>query len=309
MSFFPRWRATLAALTLSAALAATPALAQIATVVSSDATSRVITHARGDTAIPADPARIVALHNVFAEALIAMGLAPIGSVDRPSGLPTQLLDALSGTESVGRHSEPDFERVLVLKPDLILAQDSQQGDNFERLGAIAPTLLLDEPDAEWRDWYRGLGQALGREAETEAAIAAYDQKAADTKAALAAARDGETVLLLRVREKDMRVYGGARRSGPVLYTDLGLTPHETVPLDADHQEISFENLPTLTADHIFVMVEDEAKMTTIEQSDLWQRLPAVAAGHVYKVNIEPWNQSVGPISFSVIVDDVAAALL
>jgi iron complex transport system substrate-binding protein len=57
------------------------------------------------------------------------------------------------------------------------------------------------------------------------------------------------------------------------------------------------------------MVEDAEKMTTIEQSELWQRLPAVQAGHVYKVNIEPWNQSVGPISFAVIIDDVSAALL
>ena len=95
----------------------------------------------------------------------------------------------------------------------------------------------------------------------------------------------------------------------MLYTDLGLTPHAMVPLGEDHQEISFENIPELTADHIFIMVEDEAKMTEVEQSDLWQRLPAVAAGHVYKVNIEPWNQSVGPISFSVIIDDVTAALL
>lgn len=304
-----RWRHIFGALALAALVTATPAMAQIATIVSETADARVVAHAMGESQVPANPQRIVTLHNVFAEALTALGLSPIGSVDRPSGMPSQLAENLAGTASVGSHDAPDFELVLGLVPDLILAQDSQHADNYARLSAIAPTLLLDEPEAEWRDWYRGLGAALGRLDAAETAIAAYDAKAAETKAALAEHRPGETVLLLRVREKDIRVYGGARRSGPVLYQDLGLTPHPMVPLGEDHQEISLENIPELTADHIFLMVEDADKMSSIEQSDLWQRLPAVVAGHVYTVNIEPWNQSVGPISFAVIIDDIRAALL
>ncbi len=304
-----RWmRLSVAALIGFAGLA-TPSMAQIAQVVSSTETSRLVEHAAGQTEIPANPARIVTLHNVFAEALAAMGLAPIGSVDRPSGMPSQLADALKDTATVGNHSDPDFELVLTLEPDLILAQAKQQEDNYQRLTDIAPTILLDEPEKEWRDWYRGLGEALGRAEVVEATIAAYDAKAAETKAELAAARPDETVLLLRVREKDIRVYGGARRAGPVLFEDLGLTPHDMVPLAEDHQEISLENIPQLTADHIFLMVEDEDRMGSIEASELWQRLPAVLAGHVYRVNIEPWNQSVGPISFGVVIDDVRAALL
>ena len=304
-----KWLALWSVVALGSLGSVVPSFAQIAQTLSTSPETRLVEHAAGQTEIALSPQRIVTLHNVFAEALTAMGLSPVGSVDRPSGMPAQLSQSLAETTSVGSHSAPDFELVLGLEPDLILAQQSQQGDNYARLSAIAPTLLLDEPDGEWRDWYLGLGEALGRLDAAQTAIAAYDEKAAATKAALAEQRPGETVLLLRVREKDMRVYGGARRSGPVLYLDLGLTPHPIVPLDEDHMEISFENLPELTADHIFVMVEDVDKMTTIEQSELWQRLPAVAAGHVYKVNIEPWNQSVGPISFAVIVDDVAAALL
>lgn len=297
------------ALTVALGLGATPATAQIAEIVSSTPTTRVIEHAVGQTEIPASAARIVTLHNVFAEALAVMGLSPVGSVDRPSGMPTQLLETLADTVSVGLHSAPNFEQVLALDPDLILAQESQQAENYARLSAIALTLLLNEPETEWREWYIALGEALGHADAARAAVDAYDERAAATRAALAERRGDETVLLLRVREKDIRVYGGARRSGPVLYQDLGLTPHETVPLEDDHTEISAENVPWLTADHIFVMVEDVDRMASIEQTDLWQRLPAVQAGQVYPVNIEPWNQSVGPISFSVIIDDVEAALL
>ncbi|RDE10545.1 ABC transporter substrate-binding protein [Pelagibacterium lacus] len=309
MVFTRNWARLAGGAALCLTLSAAPVMAQIARTVAVTAEGRVVEHALGETEIPLAPEKIVTLHNVFAEALIVMGLSPIGSVDRPSGLPQQLVDSLAGTTSVGLHSDPNFEMVLSLDPELILAQESQQGDNYERLSAIAPTLLLNEPDAEWREWYEGLGEALGRSAQVEAAIAAYDDRAAATKAALAEARGDETVLLLRVREKDIRVYGGARRSGPVLYDDLGLNPHEMVPLDADHTEISPENIPWLLADHIFVMIEDADRMDSIRQSDLWQRLPAVQNGQVYPVDIEPWNQSVGPISFSAIIDDVEAALL
>lgn len=291
------------------ALSATSSQAQVARTVSTSSDGRLVAHALGETEIPAAPQNIVTLHNVFAEALVVLGLAPIGSVDRPSGLPGQLVESLTDTVSVGLHSDPNFELILSLDPDLILAQEKQQGDNYQRLSAIAPTVLLNEPETEWREWYLGLGDSLGRAEAAEAAIAAYDQRAADTREALAAARGDETVLLLRVREKDIRVYGGARRSGPVLYEDLGLTAHDMVPLDDDHMEISPENIPSLTADHIFLMIEDAERMNAVEQSELWQRLPAVVAGHVYPVNIEPWNQSVGPISFSVIIDDVESVLL
>lgn len=87
---------------------------------------------------------------VFAEALAVIGLSPICSADRPSSLPEQLLFALADAVSVGRHSEPNLELVLSLDPDLILAQERQRADHSDWLSAIALTLLLNEPEEEWR---------------------------------------------------------------------------------------------------------------------------------------------------------------
>ncbi|ODT81516.1 MAG: hypothetical protein ABS76_11800 [Pelagibacterium sp. SCN 64-44] len=288
--------------------ALSPAFAQTAEVVSTTDTARIVRDARGEVEVPLEAGRIVALHNIFSEALVAMGTAPVGAVERPSGMPGQLLDALKQTQPVGDQDAPDFEAILALDPDLILAQADEIGDNYELLSAIAPTLLLDEPEGPWREWLHGLGEALGRVDQADAAIAAYDARAAEVKAQIAAIRPNDTVLLLRVREKDIRVYGGSRRSGPVLYQDLGLNPHPLVPLDVEHVTVSNEIIPDLTADHIFLLAEDEAKMAGIEATALWQGLPAVKAGHVYRVNIEPWNQSTGPISFGFIVEDVAEHL-
>lgn len=309
MRLFPlRQSAALGLALLLATASLVPAMAQVAEVLNTTDSARIVRDARGEVEVPLEPTRIIALHNIFSEALVAMGVAPVGAVARASGMPEQLQHGLKDTQPVGEQNAPDFEAILALEPDLILAQADKIGDNYELLSAIAPTLLLDEPEGPWREWLHGLGEAIGHTKEADATIAAYDARAAEVKAEVAALHPDETVLLLRVREKDIRVYGGSRRSGPVLYQDLGLNPHPLVPLDVEHETVSNEIIPELTADHIFLMVEDETKMAGIEGTALWQGLPAVQAGHVYRVDIAPWNQSTGPISFSRIVEDVAEHL-
>ncbi len=297
------------ALIILSLFAANAAFAQIAVVVGETPEGRTVRHGLGETVVPANPQRIVSLHNIFSEALVAFGHPPVGATVRPTGLPDQLADGLADVVTIGESGSPDFEAILALEPDLILGQADVHGEFYDLLKAIAPTVLLDEPEAEWREWFSALGAALGMQVEADAAVAAYDSEAERVKARLAAELPGETVLVLRVREKDIRVYGGSRRSGPVLYTDLGLTPHPLVPLDKEHETISNEIIPELTADHIFLMVEDEARQAGLEATALWQGLPAVQAGHVYRVNMEPWNRSTGPISFGAIVSDVEQLLL
>lgn len=308
MPFRTPLRRSLALIILSV-LAAGAAFAQVAVVVGETPEGRTVRHGLGETVVPANPQRIVSLHNIFSEALVAFGHPPIGTTVRPTGLPDQLAAGLADAANVGESDSPDFEAILALKPDLILGQADVHGEFYDLLKAIAPTVLVDEPETEWREWLSGLGAALGMQAEADAAIATYDAEAARVKARLAAELPGETVLVLRVREKDIRVYGGSRRSGPVLYTDLALTPHPLVPLDKEHVAISNEIIPELTADHIFLMVEDEERQAGLEATAIWQALPAVQAGHTYRVNMEPWNRSTGPISFGAIVDDVERLLL
>lgn len=61
----------------------------------------------------------------------------------------------------------------------------------------------------------------------------------------------ESVLFLRVLEKDYRVYGKVSPAGSVLYNDLALKAPEGVPMDKKLQVISIEVMPELNPDHIF----------------------------------------------------------
>ena len=256
---------------------------------------------------PVTPAqRVVALDAFFAEMFAAMGLPPVAMTMRAGGEPPpHLAPVLGNIASVGLHSAPDYEAVISAEPDLILGQAARFANESALLGSIAPTLLRNEPAADWRSFMMGLAGGVGRRAEAESAITRYDQRAATLRAALKDRTDQPTVLLLRVRQKDIRIYGGARRAGPVMYRDLGLLPHALTPLDRKHVTISEEVIPRIDADVLLLMAEDEDRMSRIEKTALWRGLPAVRAGQVHRVNMAWWNRSVGPISSERILEDIA----
>lgn len=258
-------------------------------------------------ATPVPPRRIVALDAFFAEMLAAMGAPPVAMTMRDGAPPPHLAAFLGNVTSLGLHSAPDFEAVIGARPDLILGQRARFAAEASLLNAIASTLLLDEPAGGWRSFMLALSMPLELEGPAATAIAHYDDRAKALREKLADAADAETVLLMRVRQRDIRVYGMLRRGGLVLQRDLGLKPHHLTPPDRDNVTVSAEIIPRLDADRLFLMVEDERRMGTIEAGPLWQGLPAVKAGRVCRVDIAWWNQSVGPVSFGRVLDDVAAA--
>ncbi|RUR32099.1 iron-siderophore ABC transporter substrate-binding protein [Vreelandella andesensis] len=258
-----------------------------------------------DLAVSENQKRIVALDAFFAEMLAAMGLPPVAMPMRAGGAPPpHLADALGDVASVGLHSAPDYEAVIGIRPDLIVGQAARFATEASLLESIAPTLLLNEPADDWREFMTALANGLGRRAEAEQAISAYDRRVANMRESLGNRGRRPTVLLLRVRQKDIRIYGGERRAGLVMYHDLGLVPHTLTPTDKKNITISMEIIPQIDADVLLLMAEDEARMSSIEQTELWRRLPAVQAGQVHRVNMAWWNQSIGPISFGRILDDI-----
>ena len=251
--------------------------------------------------------RIVALDAFFAEMLAAMGLPPVAMTMRAGGTPPpHLAEALSDIASVGLHSAPDYEAVISMQPDLIVGQVHRFSTEAELLGSIAPTLLQNEPAGDWRSFMMDLARGVGRQVDAEQSISRYDRRAATLRAHLTRLDPQPTVLLLRVRQKDIRIYGGPRRAGPVMYDDLGLQPHVLTPRERKHATVSEEIIPRLDAGVLLLMAEDKARMSAIEETALWRSLPAVQNGQVHRVNMAWWNRSVGPISFGRIIDDVAA---
>lgn len=106
---------------------------------------RVVQHAMGETCIPRNPQRIVTLWISTFSSTLALGVKPIAYVWIPGEpFPKHLRDKVDGVEFVGSLNEPNLEKILLLKPDLILSNTRLQ-NIYKPLTEIAPTVVLDYP--------------------------------------------------------------------------------------------------------------------------------------------------------------------
>ncbi len=162
--------ATLAAIAATAALAlagcSSPGADGSSTPASSDSSGSfpvTIQSALGDVTIDSAPQRIVTLGWSSNDALLSMGIAPVGMEKQAYGgdddgvLPwtKDALDAMGAAEPtmITSSDEPAYEEIQALKPDLILAVYSGiTQDQYDLLTQIAPTVAYS--DAPWSTPWR-----------------------------------------------------------------------------------------------------------------------------------------------------------
>lgn len=89
---------------------------------------RVVEHAMGETQVPSNPQRVAAL-NCLDEAL-SLGITPVGYADYV--VSSYLGENLVGIEKIGSLTEPNLEKILTLKPDLILGHQAVHGAIYKQ---------------------------------------------------------------------------------------------------------------------------------------------------------------------------------
>ncbi|WP_052737265.1 ABC transporter substrate-binding protein [Paenibacillus algorifonticola] len=274
----------------------------------STATERVVTDELGhEITIPAEPSKIIGIY--LEDELTALGVTPI----RKSRIGTWSGQDYLGLTVEDIDIEGDVEAFVKAEPDLILTNVYEE-KQYGHLSKVAPMYAFTDARADWRSTIRTLGDLLGKKEKAEEVIASYDKKAEEAAAVLEASIGEETVAILRVHAKSLRLYGGPGYAGPVVYNELKLKPSKLVQeLVLDKEEkvvnLSMEMIPQLDADHIFLTVDTGAEEQAKEllESILWKNLPAVTNGNIHEVNFETWMKS-GPIADSSKIDDVLAAL-
>jgi iron complex transport system substrate-binding protein len=251
-------------------------------------TTRTVTHLLGETEIPANPQRIVA--DQYIGHLLALGVKPVGARGDLMKSPF-LKDFVSGIEDSG--SPMNLERVLELKPDLIIVQS---GDNYEELSKIAPTIVYEYGKLNSIEQLRLFGEILGKEKEAEEWIAGYEKKAEGYREQLASVvGKDETVSIIELWAQGPFVFGNNwGRGGYSLYNSLQLSAPEIVEQEILNKEqyrmISMEVLPEYAGDYIFLTVYAEDggdKMAEeIKASAVWQSLPAYKNNRIIELNID-----------------------
>lgn len=272
----------------------------------------VICHMRGEYCVTASPKRIAVLDVQYADHLLALGIAPAGSVGSGSSalyFPRYIRERLKQTELLGTYEHPDLQAVERLRPDLIVCTEVHTR-HYEQLTRMAPTLMFKRNES-WQTILSLFGVLTGKQAEAERIVADYHRRTAVLSEELAAALAGQSVALIRPRESLVRVHTASHRTGAVLYRDLGLPAPLFIADTSDTAyHISVDRLPAVHANHYFLLSSEimQEGVSATEQSARVM-LHANEQPHIYPVDAASWIGCYGPTGINCIVDQVARTLL
>ena len=146
----------------------------------SDAFSVTIQHKFGETTLTEAPERVVLVGLVEQDAMLALGVVPVGTSEWYGGRPGAIFpwaEGLLGDAPAPEvlTGEMDFEKIAALQPDVIVGLYAGiTEEQYGKLSEIAPTVA--QP-AEYVDWgipwdelTLTVGRILGKEAEAQALV-------------------------------------------------------------------------------------------------------------------------------------------
>jgi len=152
-----------------------------------------VTHQFGTTTVDEAPAAVVSLGWADADALLALGVVPVGILDWfqawPVGVGPWAQPKLNGAKpTVLKGPEINFDAVAALRPDLVTFTKSDNVKaTWDQLEKLAPTLSGPKGTQPYgttlKDQTVMIAEALGRKAEGEKLVADNDKALAGAKAA------------------------------------------------------------------------------------------------------------------------------
>ncbi len=275
------------------------------------ATAGEITHAMGTTEVPDAPQRVVVLTNEGTEALLAVGIKPIGAVRSWLGDPwyAHIASKMEGVEVVGEESAVNLEVIAALEPDLIIGNKVRQEKIYDQLSAIAPTVMSERLRGDWRPNFELYTAAAGKAAEGKAALAAFDDRVAALKTALGD-KTGEQVSLVRFMANLTRIYYNDTFAGGILQ-QLGFKRPATQDKPEFADDVTKERIPEMEGDRLFYFVYETGDGGADKQAQewtgeaLWNNLNVVKAGKVHAVGDAVWNTAGGILAANALLDDIA----
>jgi len=295
------------AATASAEQPAAAASEASATASQAAAGTRTIEHKYGSTTIEGIPERIVSVGFTDQDAVLALGVVPVGIRDwygeQPYAVWPWAQDELGDAKPEVLQGEINFEQIAALQPDLIVGVSSgMTEEQYTTLSEIAPTLAQSgeyvDYGVPWQEQTRVIGQALGRQAEAEKLVA-------DVEAQFAAARqqhpewDGASALVAAYFNNEYGAYSAQDVRGRLL-ASLGFeVPAEINELAGEsfYASISRERLDLLDTDALLWIVSTEAERQAIENDPLYQQLDVAKQGRAIFLD----QQLSGAASFSSVL--------
>lgn len=262
-----------------------------------------IKHAFGETTIKSEPTRVMTMDAESTDTAIALGVVPTSIAaqtyggDKEGYLPwtRKALDALVDTPPktdvfYSDTGDLDFERILDLAPDVILAPYSGfSKEDYARLSTIAPTIPYDykpwQPSS-WQNMTTSVGQALGHPARAAELITETEAKAAQVRVDQPEFKDVSFIFgtFMREGETQTAIYSPADPRVKFV-ADLGLTIAPDVIATADKDTsgsftfgVSLEKLDTIDADIYIGWADSDADIKRSINNPLFAQWDPIKRG-------------------------------
>ncbi|WP_323703734.1 iron-siderophore ABC transporter substrate-binding protein [Mammaliicoccus sp. Dog046] len=282
---------------------------------SSSKETKEVKHAMGTTKVPKDPKRVVVLTNEGTEAVVSMGVKPVGAANSYSGNPwyKHLEKKYKGIKPVGGESEINLEEIAKLKPDLIIGNKFRQEAQYKKLSEIAPTVFSDELRGDWKNNFKLYAKALNKEDKGKEVLANYDKHVEKAKKEIGD-KANQSVSMVRFMPGDVRIYHKDTFSGVIL-DELGIKrPKGQDKNDFAEKGVTKERIKAMDGDNLFYFTfqGEDKKVSDLEKEwvndPAFKDLNASKKGHVYKVDDAVWNTSGGVLSANMMIDDLKEKL-
>jgi iron complex transport system substrate-binding protein len=282
------------------------------TAESPESACHIVQHKMGETCVPTEPKRIITLSAPTLNNALALGVKPIASTYFYQNEVVSSLHG-QGIEFLGR-SQPDLEKMLRIKPDLILGWEVTGSEIYSLLSQIAPTALGEwEGPLSWQEHFNFVAEVLDKTEAAQAAWHRYEQRVKQLKDALGDRYQDKKVSFIHLGTRGIESDVKNSFAGSIL-NDVGLQRSAAQDVVAPYGIISIseeELLEKADGDILFVATwNDDAEqvLKQLQQKPLWQQLQAVQQNHLYFVNFPVWTGS-SLLAADAVIDDLFKYLI
>lgn len=276
--------------------------------------TRVVTDAKGEVTIPANPKRIVDLSG-SSDILSLLGFNVVGTCNSDAydytKFPSYLEETLSGAQILGysMSESVDLEAVIALNPDLIVISNYQES-SYEQLSEIAPTIMIQLAQMDWKEDFMSVATVMDKETEAKEWLAAYEAEAKALGEEIKAVNgEDATYLSFLASGGSIFIFDGAAL-GSLLYEDLGLARPENLPKQENVSlpVVTYEGLAEIDADYIAAVTTDE-DLKALEESGIFSSMKAISEGNYITLPSSPYfNQGYSPVGRQVLLQEIRTAL-
>ena len=266
--------------------------------------TRTIKHDLGTTTITGNPTRVVALEYSFVDALVSVGMSPVGVADddKPERIIPGIRSKMGEYKSVGLRATPNIQVITALKPDLILAETGRHKAIYDQLSKIAPTVAFPSLNGNYQqvvDSEMSTAIALNKCDQMKTRLAEHEKVMTELKAKVPT-DDKRKAMFVVTSDKGFTAFPPKSYTAGVLKL-LGIdSPMSDETKDAS-VSLTLETLVATKPDSMFIAGwTDKTLAETWAKSPLWKEVPAVKNNATYKVDQNIWSRSRGLLASELI---------